>query len=266
MNTPPSGLPGSQPVEQEFTIDELARESGTTVRNVRAYQERGLLPPPDRRGRTAIYCQAHVARLRVIARMLERGYSLGNVGELIEAWERGHDIGTLLGLEAALTTPWSSEQPTELTGQQLKELFPDGLPPEAAARYMELGIVEFTEQGNFKVASMKLLQIGSMLSRAGVPPAELLDVVTQMRADVERNAAALIQLIVRHVFDPLGPDRLPPAEQAPRLAELIWNLRPMAVQAMDSEVTRALELAMNRFLGDRLAQILQHLAAARPPA
>ncbi len=43
----------TQPAEQqapaeagdhkEFTIDELAREAGSTVRNVRAYQDRGIL-------------------------------------------------------------------------------------------------------------------------------------------------------------------------------------------------------------------------------
>lgn len=258
--------PAPAPAAPEYTIDELARESSTTVRNVRAYQERGLLPPPSRRGRSAIYTEAHVARLRVIGRMLERGYSLANVGELIEAWESGHDIGKLLGLEAALTAPWSSERPIELTPQQLKELFPEGLPSDIALRYMQLGIVKPTAHGAFEVTSMPLLKVGSMLSRAGVPAAELLDVLTRLRADVEHNAAALIQLIVRHVFDPLGPDTLPPADQAPRLAELIWNLRPMAVQAMDSEVTRALEHSMNRFLGDRLAQILQHLAGSDAPA
>ncbi|HVZ69581.1 MAG TPA: MerR family transcriptional regulator, partial [Rhizomicrobium sp.] len=67
----------------EFTIDELAREAGTTVRNVRAYQEKGLLPPPEKRGRVGIYGNAHLARLRLISPLLERGYSLANVAELI---------------------------------------------------------------------------------------------------------------------------------------------------------------------------------------
>src|SRR3569623_1715719 len=95
----------------EYSIDSLAQSAGTTVRNVRSYQERGLLPPPERRGRAAVYTDAHLARLRVIARMLERGYSLGNVAELISAWQGGQDIGQLLGLESALTSPWSDEKP-----------------------------------------------------------------------------------------------------------------------------------------------------------
>ena len=49
----------------DYRIDDLARAAGTTVRNVRAYQERGLLPPPRREGRVALYGDAHLARHRV---------------------------------------------------------------------------------------------------------------------------------------------------------------------------------------------------------
>lgn len=37
----------------EYRIDELAHAAGTTSRNVRAYRERGLLPPPRKRGGSA---------------------------------------------------------------------------------------------------------------------------------------------------------------------------------------------------------------------
>ena len=37
---------------REMTIDELARATGMTVRNIRAHQSRGLLPPPEVRART----------------------------------------------------------------------------------------------------------------------------------------------------------------------------------------------------------------------
>jgi len=84
----------------EYRIDELARLAGTTVRNVRAYQDRGLLPPPRRSGRVGLYTRQHLARLELITRLLERGYTLANIGELISAWEAGTDVAGLLGLEA----------------------------------------------------------------------------------------------------------------------------------------------------------------------
>src|SRR5437899_993755 len=107
----------------EFRIDELAREAGTTVRNVRAYQDRGLLPPPRRSGRVGLYTDAHLARLRLIGHLLERGYTLANIDELVSAWERGQDIGELLGLEAALVQPWSDEVAGTITTEALNEIF-----------------------------------------------------------------------------------------------------------------------------------------------
>ncbi|MDQ2797612.1 MAG: MerR family transcriptional regulator, partial [Actinomycetota bacterium] len=56
-----------------YRIDDLARAAGTTVRNVRAYQERGLLHAPARVGRTAIFDDTHLTRLKMITSMLDRG-------------------------------------------------------------------------------------------------------------------------------------------------------------------------------------------------
>ena len=67
--------------EAEYTIDELAREAGATVRNIRAYQERGILPPPRRQGRVGLYGASHLARLKIIGSMLARGYTIANVAE-----------------------------------------------------------------------------------------------------------------------------------------------------------------------------------------
>ena len=77
--------PNHASTQHEYSIDELARVAGTTVRNVRAYQDRGILPPPERRGRNGIYNHTHLARLRIIGQLLARGYSIANIGELIEA-------------------------------------------------------------------------------------------------------------------------------------------------------------------------------------
>jgi DNA-binding transcriptional MerR regulator len=93
-----------------FRIDELARLAGTTVRNARAYQDRGLLPPPARVGRVGWYSEAHLARLRLIGRMLGRGYSLANIAELIDSGVRGRDLADLFGSEAVTSAPWGGDR------------------------------------------------------------------------------------------------------------------------------------------------------------
>lgn len=254
----PASSTAKAPARREFSIDELAREAGTTVRNVRVYRERGLLPAPQLRGRTGCYTESHLARLRVIGRMLERGYTLANVAELLEAWAGGQAIGNLLGLEEAVTSPWSDETPTTLPLAELLQRFGGMITPAALAKAGELGVFS-VEGANARIPSMKLLQVGEVLAQQGVPLEELLTIMAGIRRDVERGAGHLVQMIVKYLFDPYGSNQLPPPAEAPRLAELIWQLRPLAMQALDAELARAMEKAANQFLGDRLAHVLDQL-------
>ena len=73
----------------EYRIDDLARVAGTTTRNVRGYQDRGLLPRPLRRGRIAIYTDLHLDRLRVINDLLRRGFTIRHIGEFLTGIQRG---------------------------------------------------------------------------------------------------------------------------------------------------------------------------------
>lgn len=246
------------PEPAEYAIDELARTAGTTVRNVRAYQDRGLLPPPTRRGRAGIYDDSHLARLRIIGQLLQRGYSLANIEELTTAWERGHDLKQLLGLEAAITTPWSDEIATYVTIADLTRFF--GAKPSLTALgdALALGVLE-ADGSRYRVPSPRLLHAGAELVRAGIPLGEMLDIIREVRGVVEHAADALVRSVVEHVFDPVAKDRLPPAREVPRLAEVVWRLRPVAEMAINAEASRALEKAVQRQLGDRLEVILQHL-------
>ena len=118
-NTPPpfpptpgaSDVAASDTPRNEYTVDELARVTDTTVRNVRAYQDRGLLAPPEKRGRVGVYDDTHVSRLKLINHLLTRGYTLANIQDLIMAVDEGHDLRSILGLETAIGGRWSRERP-----------------------------------------------------------------------------------------------------------------------------------------------------------
>src|SRR5437762_11504463 len=66
-------------------IDEVAQRTGMTVRNIRAHQSRGLLPPPEIEGRTGYYGPEHIARLELIAEMQADGFNLAAIKRLLEA-------------------------------------------------------------------------------------------------------------------------------------------------------------------------------------
>ena len=236
----------------EYRIDELARESGTTVRNVRAYQDRGLLPPPRRQGRVGLYSDAHLARLRMINQLLERGYSLANIGELVDAWEQGQNVGELLGLEAALTDAWSEAEAT-MSPEQLLATFGEAASPDALQDAVRLGIIEPTADG-FRILSPRLLEAGAELVRAGVPLDDVLNLARALRRDMDRVARRFVDLVAVNVFDPLSEPL--PAEEVPRLADLVRRLRPLAGKAVDAELARAMQHRVQEELEERLGRIL----------
>ena len=59
----------------EYRLEELAEQSGVSARNIRAYRERGLLDPPRRSGRSALYDESHLAQLDTINQLLRRGFN-----------------------------------------------------------------------------------------------------------------------------------------------------------------------------------------------
>ena len=241
---------------REYSIDELSRIAGTTVRNVRAYQDRGVLPPPERRGRKGIYTDVHLELLKVIGHLLDRGYTLSNIGELLEAVEQGHDLTQLMGLEAAITSPWTGEIPKYFTIPQLSKLFGIKISLTnlgALEQATKLGILE-REGTRFRAASPRLLHVASELAKMGIPLEDLLEILRMMRGNVQRVADELVKRIVP-VFDRYG-DKLPPPEDVPELADMVWRLRPLAEAAMNIEAMMAIEKATNKFLGDRVAHVL----------
>jgi len=249
---------------QEYRIDDLARLAGTTVRNVRAYQDRGLLPPSRREGRVAFYSDAHLARLRVISELLDRGYTLANIRELIGAWESGQNVGDLLGLEAALTAPWSDETPTKISVGDLTALYGDEVPDaEAIELALDLGII--AAQGDeLVVRKPRLLHVGAQLVAAGIPLKSALALAGRLREDMDRVAASFVDLVATNVFDPFG-DHIP-AEEIPRLTEIIRRLRPLASEAVDAELADAMGRHVQTQLRERLDKMLADVKRAQTEA
>lgn len=237
----------------EYTIDELAYTAGSNTRNVRAYQAKKLLPPPQRVGRANVYTEVHLARLRTIGKLLDRGYTLGNIAEMIAAFDKGEGMSDIIGLESALARPFSNELPSYITLEELSAMFPSA-DPIIIQHAIKLGMLR-PDNDRFLVPSPRMLNVGAELVKAGISLPTVLSQITQLRADVERIAERFVTLIVDEIFNVYGEDKLPPQSEMPRLAEFINRVRPMAQTVVDAELSRALESSIQTALGDRLARI-----------
>ncbi|MET9219833.1 MerR family transcriptional regulator [Streptomyces sp. NPDC003300] len=221
-------------------MEELAKAAGIPVRTLRFYRERRLLPPPRRDGRIAWYSEAHLARLRTIAGLLERGHTLGGIAELIGAWENGRTLGgvaELLGLEGALTAPWSEETPVRLTPEELADYFGEDVTPENLTTALDIGYIGVDGENVIHI-SRRLLDASAALVHEGVPLAAVLAAGRGVRAHTDALADLFTQVIRTHVIGPM--DDLPPAE-AHRIAESLQRLRPLAKNIVDAEMGLAME-------------------------
>lgn len=122
-------------------IEELAESSGATVRNIRVYQERGLLPPPIRQGRTALYGPDHRSRLSLILRLLNRGYTFATIEELLIAEQHGFTLSELLAADSVRAERRSSVSRRRLTRTEARAVAGFDLPEELLDLGESIGLV-----------------------------------------------------------------------------------------------------------------------------
>jgi DNA-binding transcriptional MerR regulator len=234
----------------EYRVAELARAADTTVRNVRVYQDRGLLPPPRRQGRIGLYNDAHLARLRLIGRLLARGYTFATIGELFGAWNEGRDLADTLGLREALTAPWTEEEPIRLSRTEVAKRFGMPFSEETVARAVELGML-VRDRGSFIVPSPSLFDAGAELAAAGVPIEVVLDLAAALQSDMTRVAQRFISVVLTHLTDTGSSTQLT-APLSGETAERLLRLRPYAQRTVDAVLLQAMQKETDRLL-ERLA-------------
>ncbi|MEU0720145.1 MerR family transcriptional regulator [Streptomyces lavendulocolor] len=239
----------------EYRIEDLAHHSGATVRTIRAYQDRGLLPKPERRGRSNVYGDAHLTRLRQIADLLDRGYTLASIKELLEAWDAGRGLGGVLGLVAEVHGPWTDEEADRITRTELDAAF-GGAPDEDAVREaLELGVLERVpgRDDEFLVPSPQELFVAAELYAAGVPLSAIAGHLRELRGQVEHIAHRFLEFTTEHVFARYLEHRPPTDADASEAAALVRRLRPLAQQTVDAELARAMRTFAARHLQQHLA-------------
>src|SRR4051794_15848341 len=235
--------------DAQLTIEELARETGMSVRNIRAHQSRGLLPPPALRARTGYYGAAHVTRLRLIQEMQTAGFNLAAIKHLLKDTGTGGDEA--IDFARALMTPWASEQPEMIDGAELAERLGDELTPKLVARAERLGLVVAVGGGRYEVPSPTLLAAGESAVRFGIPLPLALDAIEQVVRHAEGMSRVFVKLFLDGLWKPFDRDGQPESDW-PRVREALERLRPLAsdtvVSVFQQRMTGAVEEAFGKEL------------------
>lgn len=247
----------------DFPIEELARLAGMSVRNVRAYVSRGLLPPGRMQGRAARYSDEHLDRLDLVNGLRRRGFSLAAI-EVLVRQDTAQPAEDALRLYRGMLAPWQPEEPMLVDADGLAEwLGLDGAAAEEldVAALVDAGLVERAGAGRLRVLRPELLRAGADAVRLGITQQAVLDLHRDLDGHCERIAELFVALFAdqvwaRHVADGM------PAERAPEIQSVVEQLQPVATRALLSSFRSRMQATMDGFI-ERISEDLAPSDAGR---
>ncbi|MFD6531441.1 MerR family transcriptional regulator [Streptomyces sp. NPDC060184] len=233
------------PEEPTLTVDELAARAGVTVRTVRFYSTRGLLPPPViGPRRVGHYGHGHLSRLALIEELQRQGMTLAAIERYLEQLPEdlsAHD----LAIHRALVASWAPDVVEEMTGAELERRAGRPLTGEDLDRLAAMGVLLDGPEGGW-ASPGKVHRVDPGLLRLGV---ELLDVPiaheTILRArtvllEHTRSAAAeLTRLFRDEVWSPYREREADP-EHVAAMKSLSAHMQPLVMQALVTAFQRSL--------------------------
>jgi DNA-binding transcriptional MerR regulator len=218
-------------VPAELTIEQLAAQSGMSVRNIRAHQARGLLAPPEVRLRVGYYGPEHVTRLRLIRDLQDEGFNLAGIKRLLD--DRQGTAERLARFRRALTEPPHAEQPEIITAVALGQRF--GVAAGDVARVLgpaqRLGILRAAGRDTFEAPSPSLLSVAEQVVARGVSLEGALSVFEATERHCDAVSGAFVKLFVDEVWKPFQAAGMP-VEQWAEIEASIDQLRPLATEAL----------------------------------
>lgn len=242
----------------EYRIDDLAAAAGVSVRNVRVYQDRGLLPPPRKQGRTGWYSESHLSRLNLIGRMLDRGYTFATISELLTAAQYGMRVEDVLDVEKLDVSGPGYSETTSVDEAGLREIFGTEQFDENLQTALDNGLVK-REGNRFRVANARLLEAATLFFQAGVPMAEILDQAAGVRTDLRDVADRFVKLVTdRYLPGGNGAPVYLDEQTVGEMAQLVNSARAMVHDVVQSLLVDAMEEA----IGTALEQAAQRLATS----
>ncbi|HWC47558.1 MAG TPA: MerR family transcriptional regulator [Solirubrobacterales bacterium] len=214
----------------KMTIGELARRTGMTIRNIRAHQTRGLLPPPEVHGRTGFYNEDHVARIELTREMQAEGLNLEAIRRVLESSEGSSR--EMVDFARAVRAPFEDETPEIFDEEELAAAWGvPGFDPKLLRQAEKLGILRQLPENKIEVISPRLQHAGTALVELGVSPEAVVETAADLRRHSEGVAKTFVELFVKEIWEPFDKAGRP-EEDWPKVREALDRMRPLASDAL----------------------------------
>jgi DNA-binding transcriptional MerR regulator len=234
----------------EYRLDELARISGVTARNIRAYRERGLLDPPRRVGRSAYYDDYHLSQLKTINQLLRRGFNSAHIAEFFASMRQGADLADILGIQQAILGPRSDEPAAADTSAVRIEPRSD-----EAHKLIDCDMAEIVDDE----VVLKDAVLAAIVTRSQDPMLyvqAMLRVYESTRDSIDNLAADFVHAIEELYSARFGPSHVPKPEEMAGVSRIVLDYRDMGNRVIANHLDDAIRRQMATAVSDFTADIL----------
>jgi DNA-binding transcriptional MerR regulator len=230
----------------EYRLDALAQLSGVSVRNIRAYRERGLLDPPRREGRSAYYDDHHLRQLKIINDLLRRGFNSAHIAEFFTSMRDGHDLADFLGLREAI---FGRRRQTTAVAVQLD---PTGA---EARRLCETGLAQVVD-GQLTFTNPAVAEIVGR----GAEPLDYLRAILRVHDGasdaIEKLATAKAGALQGSTEARFGASYVPRSEDMAELRRVVTDYRDLGNHVVSDLLDAAVERRLVTAVSDYTARVL----------
>ncbi|MGH3578813.1 MAG: MerR family transcriptional regulator, partial [Mycobacterium sp.] len=202
----------------------------------------------------ALFNDTHLTRLRLITSMLDRGYNIAHVREMLSAWEEGKNIGDVLGLESAIAGPWAGEKSETMRLTDAQRLIDD---PPAFDRLVALEVIR-VDGARATVKRPKLIDAFNEIRGYGVSMDTLVDLHEQIVPLVDQISEMLVRAGAEHVANRIKPgEGLPADTEIAELITMLVRFRTQAVASVAATLASSIETTIESLVSSILADYLE---------
>jgi DNA-binding transcriptional MerR regulator len=226
----PADKKAAAETDGKMTIGELARRTGMTIRNIRAHQTRGLLPPPEVQGRTGYYNEEHVARIELTREMQAEGLNLEAIRRVLES--TGGSSKEMVDFARAVRAPFEDETPEIFSAEEFAASWGvDPVDEKLLKRAEKLGALRVLPDGKVEVISPRLHRAASRLIEFGISPAAAIAMAGKLHDHADAVARVYIDLFTEQIWEPFDKAGRPD-EDWQKVLGALEALRPLASDAL----------------------------------
>ncbi len=230
----------------EYRLDDLARISGVSTRNIRAYRERGLLDPPRRQGRSAYYDDYHLSQLKTINQLLRKGFNSAHIAEFFARMREGHDLAAILGVQQAIMGGRGDNPRAATVALDLDPHCDD------AARLVSCGLAELADD-RIALVHPAMAEIVTRSADQRHYIQTILRVVDSIGGGVDALAATLVAALEESITARYGADYVPKPSDMDEVARLSQDYRDLGIAVVTHQLERALRRHMMSAVSDYTA-------------